>query len=142
MTDAVDSVIAKAKAELEAELKKVADEFRQESHAATGIVPQVVTAASSAVEDTPSTEDLLNTIKNLYQEIEGLKKQGAGIFGQLAGNAAVDFAQGGDPVPHTLHLDNGSVVQSDGLATHIANADGTVSRVVAAYPVAPNTAKA
>lgn len=43
--------------------------------------------------------------------------------------------QSGPPVPHHLHLDDGRILQFfDGIATHIANADGTISKVVAHFP--------
>lgn len=135
-----ESAYAKAKAELLKEYNVAADTFVQASHQATGIVPQVkkiVTDVSTGdVQDAlPSTEELMSTIKNLYSEIEALKTQGAVAFSKLAGNVQTDFAQGGDPVSHTLHLADGTVVQAhQGLATHVATADGNVVRVIAAYP--------
>lgn len=124
-----------------AELKKVGDQFQQVAHETTGIVPAVVKPviqdAATAIEDVPSVADLLATIANLKTEMTELKTRGQSAFGQLASQVAAEFASGGDPVDHTLHLDNGTTVQATGLSTHIANADGTVNRVIAAYPTNP-----
>jgi uncharacterized phage infection (PIP) family protein YhgE len=135
-----ESAYAKAKAELLKEYNVAADTFQQTAHAVTGITPQVKKIVSEVgsgdIQDAlPSTEDMLNTIKNLYAEIESLKNQGQGAFAQLAGNVAKEFAMGGDPVSHTLHLANGTVIEAhQGLATHVALSDGSVQRVIAAYP--------
>lgn len=142
-----ESAYAKAKAELLKEYNIAADTFVQASHEVTGIVPQVkkvvTDVGSGDVQDAlPSTEDLLSTIKNLYSEIEALKTQGAAAFGKLAGNVQTDFAQGGEPVSHTLHLADGTVVQAHGgLATHVSTADGKVVRVIAAYPTVETPVK-
>lgn len=121
-----------------AEIGKLGDQLRQEAHAATGIVPEivkpVVQTAEDEIKDTPSYQDLMATIANLKAEMNDLKTRGQAAFSQLANQAAVDFASGGDPVDHTLHLEDGSVVQATGLSTHIASPDGSVKRVIAAYP--------
>ena len=139
MTDALQSAYQRAKAEYE----KAADTFQQVAHDTTGIVPQVKKVVSDDVQDAlPSTEELLGTIQNLYSEIQALKTQGQSAFSQLADTVTTDFAQGGDPVSHTLHLDNGTILPNfQGIATHVANADGTVNKVIAAYPTVPTASK-
>lgn len=137
------SAIAQAKAELLKEFGSAKDEFQKTAHAVTGIIPQVaeVVKTDTATDQATSTDDLLGIIKNLYAEMEQLKRQAAGAASQLASNAAVDFAQGGEPVPHNLQLDDGSMVQNfPGIATHYSDANGT-RRVIAAYPVAPVEAR-
>lgn len=125
-------------------------EFEKASQAVRGIIPEVKDAipqaetdVKNAVQDAvPDVQELMQTVSNLYAQITELKKQGAAGIGQIAQAVASDFVQGGEPVPHNLHLDDGSVVSGfKGVATHIANADGSVRRVVAAYPVNPTTAK-
>jgi hypothetical protein len=49
-----------------------------------------------------------------------------------------DAPEGGAPVPHHLHLADGTVVTDHpGLATHYAGPDGVLTRVVSAFPVTP-----
>jgi hypothetical protein len=149
-----ESAYAKAKAELMKEYGTVADEFQKTAHAVTGIVPQVkkaVTTDADGVEDSVSFEDLMDVIKNLRSEVSSLKRQAASAGSNLIQNAQIDFAQGGEPVPHNLHLDDGTVIKNfPGVATHYteetpatatSDATSTVKRVIAAYPVVANQSR-
>lgn len=129
--DIPQSAIARAKAELLKELGLAKDDFLKAAHEATGIVPQVV---KQDVENQPSTQELIQIINNLRAEVDNLKKNP----GAAVADIADAFAQGGEPVPHNLHLDDGAVIANfPGLATHYADENGT-RKVVAAYPVSPD----
>ena len=134
-------------------------EFVKATKAEQGLVPQVKDAIPQVAEDAaqdvkdavPNVQELMQTVSNLYAQINELKKQGQAGLSQIAQSVASDFAQGGDPVPHNLHLDDGTVIQNfPGLASHYtettpatatSDAVTTTRRVVAAYPVNPTVAK-
>lgn len=142
MTDlAQDALSAYARAK--AEFEKASEAVRGIVPAVKDAVPTVEADVKTVVQDAvPDVQELMQTVSNLYAQIADLKKQGAAGIGQIAQAVASDFVQGGEPVPHNLHLDDGSVVKNfAGVATHVANSDGSVRRVVAAYPVNPITAK-
>lgn len=138
------SVYQKAKAEFE----KAAAEVQGMIPEVKAAVPQVENDIKATVQDAaPDVAELMQTVQNLYAQIAELKKQGQAGLSQIAQNVAADFAQGGDPVPHNLHLDDGSIVKNfPGLASHYtettpatatSDAVTTTRRVVAAYPVNP-----
>lgn len=135
-------------------------EFEKAAKDVQGLVPEVKAAIPQVTEDVkqdvqdavPDVQELMQTVSNLYAQITELKKQGQAGLSQIAQNVAADFAQGGEPVPHNLHLDDGTVIQNyPGLGTHYtettpatstSDAVTTTRRVVAAYPVNPITPKA
>jgi hypothetical protein len=95
------------------------------------VVPDAEDAVKAGVakveDELPSVHDMLAHIRNLEAQIQQLK---AGPVNQVTDA----LASGGEPVPHDLHLQDGTVIAGHpGLATHYD--DGTsVKRVVAAYP--------
>lgn len=53
-----------------------------------------------------------------------------------AATSAAIASPGGPPVPHDLVLQDGTFVPGhEGLATHYTSPDGSIKRVIAAYPV-------
>lgn len=89
----------------------------------------------------PRTDTVDPTADPRDAEIAELRTAMKQIQAQLAANAAAAVqpsggaTSGGEPVAHHLHLDDGSVLQGfAGQATHIAMSDGTVRRVIAAFP--------
>lgn len=90
---------------------------------------QLETAIRSGQIDPTLLESLLARLNDLEKQVENQKNQAADP----------DAPEGGTPVPHHLHLADGTVVTDHpGVATHYAGPDGIVKRVVTAYPVTPS----
>lgn len=148
----VESEALSAYQRAKAEFEKAAKEVQGLVPEVKAAVPQVEEDAKQDVKDAvPDVQELMQTVSNLYAQIEDLKKQGQAGLSQLGQAVQADFAQGGEPVAHNLHLDDGSIVQNfPGVATHYtettpatstSDAVTTTKRVVAAYPVNPTVAK-
>lgn len=148
----VSSEVMSAYQRAKAEFEKLAKEVQGGEPVVKAAIPQITEDVTQDVQDAvPDVKELMQTVQNLYAQIGELKKQGQAGLSQIAQTAAVDFAQGGEPVPHNLHLDDGSVVKNfPGIATHYtevvpatatSDATETTRRVIAAYPVNPTTPK-
>lgn len=141
---------------LEDAVKAKSEEFIKAAEDKFGVAPAVVSdvtaavkdaapAAAQAVEDAlpPSAAALVETLtsqlKALQAQVDSLKTQGAA-------NQTTVIGGQGEPVLHTLFLEDGTVVQNHpGIATHYSvtnpatatsDATDTVKRVIAAYPTA------
>jgi hypothetical protein len=98
--------------------------------------PQDATPTSPAVPVTPVTQDA--TVQALLQRMASLEQQLAEEKSKRENPETISVGSG-DPVPHTLFLNDGSVIKNHGgIATTYTttNTDGTeyVRKVVAAYP--------
>lgn len=123
---------------LEDQFKAKEEEFKVELEKRFGAVPAV--APTPQVTQETSQADVIasmqETIKALQQQLNAQKANPT--------DTSTVIMEGGEPVPHTLFLDNGTVVQNHpGLATHYtvtapatATQDETeeTHKVVAAYP--------
>lgn len=123
---------------LEDQFKAKEEEFKVELEKRFGAVPAV--APTPQVTQETSQADVIasmqETIKALQQQLNAQKTNPT--------DTSTVIMEGGEPVPHTLFLDNGTVVQNHpGLATHYtvavpatATQDETeeTHKVVAAYP--------
>lgn len=123
---------------LEDEFKAREEEFKAEWEKRFGATPAV--APTPQVTQDTSQADVIasmqETIRALQQQLNAQKANPT--------DTSTVIMEGGEPVPHTLFLDNGKVVQNHpGLATHYtvtvpatATQDETeeTHKVIAAYP--------
>lgn len=123
-------------------------EFTQAAEEKYGVPPAVVSDVEKAVQDAvpaaaKRVEDALppnaaDIIHSLTSQLSALQAQVTALRQAPAQNQPTTMGQG-DPVTHTLFLENGTIVKDHpGVATHysVDNGDGTdtVMKVIAAYP--------
>jgi hypothetical protein len=77
---------------------------------------------------------MADELASMKAAMEAMKAEFAAKLAAAPAPAAEN--QSGPPIPHHLHLEDGTILKAfEGVATHIANLDGTISRVVNAFPV-------
>lgn len=98
------------------------------------VAADVAPAADTVVKDATGVD-----VASLIARLSSLEQQNTQLQKQINNPEQTIAPSSGEPVPHNLFLDDGTVVKNHaGLATQISttNADGseTVRKVVAAYP--------
>jgi hypothetical protein len=106
-----------------------------------GVKPSVISDVQTVAADVaPAVEKAVEpTMQELLARLNSLEQQNAQLTQQIQNPEQVIASGGGDPVPHTLFLADGSVVKNHGgLATSYSttNPDGSenIQKVIAAYP--------
>ena|SRR6185312_17247891 len=144
------NILASVESKLKDEVSNLEEKFTKAAEEKYGIAPSVVSDVEQTVRDAaPAVESLLpqaaqDAIKNLLAQVTALTAQVDALKQGNAANQTTVVMGQGEPVPHNLFLDDGSVVKNHpGLATHYSvdvpatsTSDATtVTRtVVAAYP--------
>lgn len=146
--------IATVKSFFEKELASKEQQFKDAMEKKYGVAPAVMADAETVVKDVApvavkavddalpqSAQDVINGLLSRINSLESSLKS------VQSGNANKTEVMGqGDPIPHTLFLEDGSVVQNHpGVATHYSvtvpatateDEQESVKRVIAAYPTA------
>lgn len=136
----VEGLAPEAIAAIENLIKSKEAELTTALEAKYGVKPSVISDVEHVVADAaPVVEKAVPGLEDLIARLNSLEQQNNQLKAQIANPEQVIASGGGDPVPHTLFLADGSVVKNHGgLATHYSttNPDGTenVQQVIAAYP--------
>lgn len=141
----VEGLAPEAIAAIENLLKAKEAELAANLEAKYGVKPSVISDVENAVSELAApavakAESVAGTdLASLVARLNSLEQQNAQLLQQIQNPEQVIASGGGDPVPHTLFLADGSVVKNHGgIATHYTttNADGTenIQKVTAAYP--------
>jgi hypothetical protein len=137
----IEGLAPEAISALENYVKGKEQEFQAAAEAKYGIKPSVVSDVETVVKDAaPLIQDAVEKVPDvaaLLARIESLQSQ---ITSLSTPTTETVLAGGGPPVPHTLFLEDGSVVKNHGgIATQYSTTDPTtgaetVRKVIAAYP--------
>jgi hypothetical protein len=141
----IEGLAPEAIAAIEGFVKSKEAELSATLEAKYGVKPSVVSDVEAVAEDAaPAAEKAVESVggsdlAGLIARLTSLEQQNAQLQAQIANPEQVIASGGGDPVPHNLFLDDGSVVKNHaGLATTYTSVtdDGTQksNKVVAAYP--------
>lgn len=141
----IEGLAPEAIAAIEGLVKSKESELSATLEAKYGVKPAVISDVETAVSDVAApavakAESVAgDDLESLIARLTSLEQQNVQLKAQIANPEQVIASGGGDPVPHNLFLDDGSVVKNHGgLATSYSstNADGTesVRKVIAAYP--------
>jgi hypothetical protein len=143
--EGVEGLAPEAIAAIENLVKSKEAELTAALESKYGVKPSVISDVTAVAEDAaPAAEKVVEAVggddlKSLIARLTSLEQQNEQLKAQIANPEQVIASGGGDPVPHTLFLADGSVVKNHGgLATSYSttNDDGSenVQKVIAAYP--------
>lgn len=140
----IEGLAPEAISAIENLVKSKETELQTSLEAKYGVKPSVISDVEHVVEDAAPIADKIPGVQELLDRLSSLEAQLAEEKAKAANPEQVIPSGGGDPVPHNLFLDDGTVIKNhDGIATHYtvtvpatATSDATelVRKVVAAYP--------
>lgn len=137
----IEGLAPEAIAAIEGFIKAKEAELSANLETKYGVKPSVISDVQAVAADVaPAAESVAGPeLKDLIARLTSLEQQNAQLQAQIANPEEVISSGGGDPVPHNLFLDDGTVVRNHGgvATTYTATApDGTQTsnKVVAAFP--------
>lgn len=137
----IEGLAPEAIAAIEGFIKAKEAELSANLETKYGVKPSVISDVQAVAADVaPAAEAVVGPeLKDLIARLTSLEQQNAQLQAQIANPEEVISSGGGDPVPHNLFLDDGTVVRNHGgvATTYTSTApDGTQTsnKVVAAFP--------